>query len=117
MAGEVGTVHVPLEDGMAPMDIEHLPLVQAHALEGMGGHGFFTMHHTVEAANPLLATLYSEIDHPALDLVGHLLQPFRASLASTAFSIARRSDVQISSLQSSFGETVACCAGTGRRLQ
>lgn len=45
-----------------PMKLEAWPLVQAYAAEDLGGHGFFTMTHTVVDVTPDLEALYSKLD-------------------------------------------------------
>ncbi|KAI6660040.1 hypothetical protein LOD99_14381 [Oopsacas minuta] len=46
----------------SPMSVEQWPLIQAYALEEMGGLGFFTMSHKLYDVTEALQLLYSEVD-------------------------------------------------------
>lgn len=56
------------------MLVEKWPIVQAFALEGFGGGGFFTMKYEVVDVTQVVSTLYGEVDPVALEMMvtGHL---------------------------------------------
>ena len=50
------------EHEFSPMSVEQWPLIQAYALEEMGGLGFFTMTHKLCDVTDCVEQLYSEVD-------------------------------------------------------
>ena len=50
------------EHDFSPMSVEQWPLIQAYALEEMGGLGFFTMTHKLCDVTHSVEQLYSEVD-------------------------------------------------------
>lgn len=67
MVQGVQQILIPLAGRKAFDVVEKWPLVQAFALEDVGGGGFFTLKHTVTDATPLLQELYAHADHLVLD--------------------------------------------------
>jgi hypothetical protein len=83
-------VLVPLE-GCAAFDvIEKWPLIQAYALEGAGGGGFFTLVHETADASPMLAELYCSIDYLGLEQVlRQSLAPLHRHWAAVAENVTK----------------------------
>ena len=50
------------EKGFSKMSVEQWPLIQAYALEEMGGCGFFTMTHLISDVSRDVEKVYSEVD-------------------------------------------------------
>ena len=67
MTKGIKQILIPLNGKQAFDVVEKWPLVQAFALEDVGGGGFFTLKHTVTDATPVLHALYHHTDHLILE--------------------------------------------------
>jgi hypothetical protein len=90
MTASVKHVLVPLEGGRAFDIIEKWPIVQASALEEIGGGGFFTLVHQVDDASPMLEEMFRRVDGPQLEtMFFKFLVPMHRHWAAVASNISK----------------------------
>ncbi|XP_065071231.1 dynein axonemal assembly factor 9-like [Rhopilema esculentum] len=102
------TVAVPYNYGISskyqsipfdPMLIEQWPLIQAYALEEIGGGGFFTMKHQVVEGTEFLNDAFATLNQFDLEnLVTQLLPQFEQQWRSLIESVSMVSDQNIGNL-------------------